>query len=245
MKNLLLATLIAVSSTNLAQAVEIEDNFNDEVQTENDPLEPVNRAVYDFNEVVDGYVLDPLARGYNEYVPLWGRKRVSNFAYNVSEPVTVLNSVLQGDDVNAFTSLWRFLINSTVGVLGLFDAASEVGLKPRSEGFGQTLYVWGIENSPYLVLPILGPSTLTNTVGKVADYAANPFNHSEVLDAEPVIVHRTASTVSDKSQAVVITDNIKKNSLDPYIGLRTTYLQNFIQRAEDRHYIYETNETTN
>lgn len=241
MKNLFLAIALLLFTANLAVAApygykEEYNNYDDDYNStdENDSLEPINRAIYEFNYVVDGVLLDPLARGYNQVMPEWGKKRISNFAYNVTEPVTMINSVLQGDDINAFTSLWRFIINTTFGLLGTFDAAAEIGLEPRPEGFGQTLYTWGVTDTPYLVLPILGPSTVSNLVGMGADYASNPFNYSSVLDREEVLIHTWARIIDTKSKAVVITDEIKKTALDPYTATRSMYLQNFIKRAENK-----------
>ena len=190
-----------------------------------DPIEGVNRAIFEFNHVVDGMLLKPVAQVYRGVVPEWGRQRVSNVLYNLGEPVTVVNSIFQGDDVNAFTSFWRFVINSTFGVLGIFDAASEVGLKPRREDFGQTLYVWGADESPYLVLPLLGPSTLRDGTGLVVDYFIDPFNYEDVLKDSEQVIHTVAEVVDSRTTLLPVTDHVEKTSLDPYAAYRSLYLQ--------------------
>lgn len=201
---------------------------NEEV---NDPLEPFNRAVFSFNEVVDDYLLEPVARGYSDVVPVWGKKRVSNFLSNLTEPVNFVNATLQAKDQSAFTSLWRFIINTTFGLLGTFDAATEIGLTEKSESFGQTLYVWGFTDSPYLVLPVFGPSTLRDGVGLGVDFMVNPFNYNEVLDSNvrnPITVTRVIDT---RASLLPVTDQLDATALDPYVTYRSSYLQNFEKRA--------------
>lgn len=190
-----------------------------------DHFEPINRAIFEFNNVVDGILLRPVAQIYRGVVPEWGRQRVTNILYNLGEPVTVVNSALQGDDINAFTALWRFIINSTFGVAGIFDAASEIGLEGREEDFGQTLYVWGWENSTYVVLPILGPSTVRDSIGLGVDYFVDPFNHDDVLDDEERIAHAVAQVISARTNILPVTDEIDRTSLDTYAAYQSLYLQ--------------------
>ena len=191
-----------------------------------DPIEPVNRAIFEFNSAVDYVLLRPAAKVYTGAVPQWGRQRVTNFLYNVSEPVTVVNSAFQGDAENAFTSVWRFIINSTFGLLGTFDAATEVGLKARKEDFGQTLAVWGAGEGPYIVLPILGPSSLRDTAGMGVDYAVNPTNWNSVADSDTRTGLYVAKALDSRSSILDITDEIDRTSLDPYASYRSLYLQN-------------------
>lgn len=193
---------------------------------EYDPFEPINRGIFEFNTVVDGLLLKPAAQIYRGVVPEYGRERVSNVVNNLGEPVTVVNSVFQGDAENAFTSLWRFIINSTFGVLGIFDAASEVGLKPRSEDFGQTLRVWGIEESPYFVLPILGPSTFGDTTGLVVDWYTNPFNYEGTTNEEFVVGYTVVRAIDKRTNLLPVTDELDRTSLSRYAAYRSAYLQN-------------------
>jgi phospholipid-binding lipoprotein MlaA len=209
--------------TNKAPAA-IETAAGDEV--DNDPIEPVNRAIFKFNTAVDDVVLKPTSKAYRTVVPAWGRQRVSNAVYNISEPVTIVNSALQGDGENAFTSFWRFVFNSTFGLLGTFDVASELGLKARSEDFGQTLHTWGWENSSYVVLPILGPSTVRDTVGLGVDYGTNPFNYNAVVSKNTRIAIAVATALDTRTRLLDTTDEIDRTSLDRYSSYKSAYIQN-------------------
>ena len=197
----------------------------------NDPIEPFNRAVFAFNTVVDDYLLKPVAIGYTKVMPEWGQHRVTNFLSNLAEPVNLVNSTLQAKDEAAFTALWRFIINSTFGLLGTFDAASEVGLEKKPESFGETLYTWGITESTYLVLPILGPSTIRDGVGNGVDYFANPFNYNEVLDSNVRTPIYVAKVIDGRAQLLPTTDKLDAAALDRYVTYRSSYLQNFEKRA--------------
>ncbi len=188
----------------------------------NDPLEPLNRAVYRFNYVVDGVVLKPAAQIYRGVVPTKGREMVTNVLENIYAPVTVANSVLQGDPQNSFASFWRFILNSTFGVLGLFDAASEMGLKSRTTDFGQTLAIYGFGSGPYVVLPIIGPSNARDTVGRVGDVFMNPFNY---IDDGVSLTIWSATAVDKRSNNMKLLDDIYSSSLDPYSTFRSGYTQ--------------------
>ena len=138
-------------------------------QSDADPWEPFNRGMYRVNYVFDGVVLKPVTQIYRGVIPQKGQTMVHNFVENLESPITLGNSLLQGDPENSFATLWRFLINSTFGVAGLFDAASEVGLKNRKADFGQTLALYGVESGPYLFLPVFGPSGARDGVGLAFD----------------------------------------------------------------------------
>lgn len=189
----------------------------------NDPLEPLNRAIFGFNSIADEYVMHPVASGYQYAVPSWGRQRVSNVFNNFGEPVNLFNSTIQGDPKNSFTSLWRFILNSSVGVLGTFDVASSFGLEPAEKDFGVTMGSWGYENPTYLVLPILGPSTTRDAVGMGVDYISNPLN----IVMSPVQAGVAPAEGLDKrTNLLPVTDHIEKTSLDSYTTYRSYYLQN-------------------
>ena len=204
------------------------DPIDDETEVEiNDPLEPINRGVFTFNSYADKYVLRPVAVGYKFIIPGWGRQRVTNVFYNLGEPVTMVNSAIQGDPENSFTSLWRFLINSTVGIAGVFDAATPLGLKEHREDFGQTLGRFGYTNPPYLVLPLLGPSTLRDSIGLVVDYYSNPFYNGMVIDDDTtLLVMGVVNGVDKRANILSLTDDIERSSLDPYTTYRSYYMQN-------------------
>ncbi len=142
----------------------------------NDPLEPMNRVIFSFNQGFDDILLEPAARFYRQFGPPDIRDGISNFVTNWREPVTFVNDVLQGEMSRAGTSLSRFLINSTFGLLGLFDAATYWGIEGHSEDFGETFAVWGIGEGPYIMLPILGPSNARDLSGFVVDFFYDPVS---------------------------------------------------------------------
>ena len=141
----------------------------------NDPLEPANRTVFDFDVAILDHALSPVALAYRDHVPGPVRDGVSNALDNLQMPVTILNSGLQGDFDNMAEATASFFINSTAGIGGLFDIPANSGRKPRKEDFGQTLAVWGVEEGPYLVLPFAGPSTARDTVGLGVDVLTDPL----------------------------------------------------------------------
>lgn len=134
-----------------------------------DPWEGFNRVVFSFNDSADKYVLQPVARGYRKITPTFIDQSLANFFNNLGEIKNVGNNALQGGGSDMLISGGRFVINTTVGVLGIFDVATYIGLTRDSEDFGQTLAVWGIGNGPYLMLPLLGPSTIRDTAGRGVD----------------------------------------------------------------------------
>ncbi|MCG8435004.1 MAG: VacJ family lipoprotein, partial [Gammaproteobacteria bacterium] len=145
-----------------------------EKRTPGDPLEPFNRAMFKFNDAVDRAVIKPVAKGYAK-TPKPFRKGVNNFFSNLSAPVTIINNFLQGKFKKAFSDTGRFLMNSTIGLFGIFDPASRVGLARHREDFGQTLGAWGVPSGPYLVIPFLGPSTVRDGIAGFADRRVDPL----------------------------------------------------------------------
>lgn len=140
-----------------------------------DPLEGANRRIYKFNAQLDRYVLIPVVDAYKFVVPRFLRRRISSFFMNLGEINIFANSVLQASPDKATPTLGRFMINSTVGLFGLFDVATELGVPRQTADFGQTLGIWGVDTGPYLVLPALGPSNLRDTVGTAVDWATLAF----------------------------------------------------------------------
>lgn len=190
-----------------------------------DPLEPLNRQVFAFNEVVDRFVLKPVAQGYRYIVPEFGRKAVRNAVRNYWEPLTMTNSLLQLDDERFFTAMWRFILNTTFGFLGTYDFAGEyAGLPHRSEDFGQTLGVWSNNaDSAYLVLPILGPSTTRDAFGRLVDIALDPFTYA--LKAEELIAIAATDGLATREALLDPLDEIYRTSFDPYVTIRSAYKQ--------------------
>ena len=141
----------------------------------NDPLEPLNRGIYRFNDVLDRAVLKPAAKGYVAVMPTPGKVMVSNFFSNLDDIMVTVNDLLQFKLVQGYSDGMRFMVNSTIGVFGLIDVASVGGLKKHDEDLGQTLGKWGVGNGPYIVIPIVGPSTVRDGIGFYADLYLDPM----------------------------------------------------------------------
>ena len=187
-----------------------------------DPLHGFNYAMFKFNNALDQYFLEPVARGYRFAVPQWGRDRVTGVFNNLEEPVNIVNSLLQGDVEGIFRSFWRFVINSTFGVAGIYDVAADFGLPEKDKGFSQTLALYGVGSGPYLVVPFMGPSTPRDFLGTAADMAANPKTYFE----EPSTYIATGVDVVQTREGLLnITDDLKKNSFDLYSSYKSSYLQ--------------------
>ncbi|MBN8544123.1 MAG: VacJ family lipoprotein [Alphaproteobacteria bacterium] len=191
---------------------------------EEDPMESLNRGVFQFNEVVDNIVLKPVAHGYRFVTTPYIRDRVSGVAQNLGEPITVANALLQGDVDRSFIAFWRFMLNSTVGIGGMFDVAATAGLNYRSEDFGQTLGAWGAGSGPYVVLPILGPSNGRDVVGLVVDWFTDPFRYT-LEDNTDAFFYASAKGIEKRERLLDPIDDIYESSLDPYVSLRSIYTQ--------------------
>jgi phospholipid-binding lipoprotein MlaA len=192
-----------------------------------DPLEDINRFVFTFNQRTDRLILEPAARAYVDIVPAQTRQTITNFLRHLNGPVILANQLLQGDLEGAGDTAGRFFINSFT--LGLGDLANHngQGIPYESEDFGQTLAVWGVGEGPYLILPLLGPSNLRDTVGLVVDNAADPLTY--VLPAnelEYLGYVRTALTILDaRARSLEALDELEASSLDFYAALRAVYQQ--------------------
>ncbi len=202
---------------------------NDLGQSEvNDPLEPVNRAVFKFNEGVDYVVFAPLARGYKAIVPKKGQTGIRNFLRNLASPIDFTNQLLQGDFEGAADVTGRFLLNTTFGLGGFIDIAeSEAGVEYEGEDFGQTLAVWGVGDGPYVVLPFLGPSNARDTVGLAADTAGDPLNwYVNRTNRDWQAYTRAGLTAIDtKARLLDPMSELKESSLDYYATVRSIYKQ--------------------
>jgi len=194
----------------------------------NDPLEPMNRITLRFNEAMDRLFLRQVTLGYRAIVPAVGRKAVENFLRNLRNPVYFANSLLQGDVRQAGVVLGRLIVNSTIGIGGLGDPATKMGLVHRREDFGQTLAVWGVGDGFYLVLPFLGPSSLRDTFGLAGDVGLDPFT-SVLLDGKQKYlsyVRRGLEGLDLYERSIDNLDDLRRNSLDYYSAVRSFYRQN-------------------
>ena len=191
-----------------------------------DPLEPVNRVIFTVNDTVDVVVLRPVALVYRTVIPPPLRKGLANFLANVSTPITLTNDILQGDMKRAETTVVRFFLNSVAGFGGLDDIASRAGWERHTEDFGQTLAVYGVPSGPYIVAPILGPSTPRHLVGRAVDVLANPWtwilwDASLLESTSPTL----ATLVSDREVAIETLDTVRESSPDYYATIKNLYEQ--------------------
>ncbi len=188
-----------------------------------DPLEPLNRGIYKFNDVVDKAVIKPVATGYKEAMPDPVRTAIGNFFSNLDDVLVLLNDLLQFKLDRAASDFSRLVWNTSVGIAGLIDVATPMYLPKRNEDFGQTLGYWGVGNGPYLVLPILGPSTLRDTIGTVVDIQFDPVaQHTPVAERNTAIAVHTVDTRARLFDAEKVLDEA---AIDRYVFLRDAYLQ--------------------
>lgn len=188
-----------------------------------DPWEEINRTTFEFNQGLDKNIFKPVAKVYKDNVPKPVQNRVSDFSSNVNDVATLGNELAQFEIVNGVNTLGRVLINSTVGLFGLFDVASDLGLEKTKEDFGQTLAVWGAPEGNYTVLPIFGPSTVRGTVGTVVDTTQRVKRTKNVKTAQKISL--TAVQALDIRVKLLPVTNLLNKADDPYISARSTYLQ--------------------
>ena len=226
--------LLALLSFNLFGAASDQVNTEpDDFETSKvedeiyDPIEPINRAIFSFNNVADRVILEPIAKGYKK-LPSPVQSGLSNFLSNLRTPLVVVNQILQGQGENAVQSTGRFLVNSTAGIFGLFDVADRIGLEEKEEDFGQTLATWGVGDGFYIVLPLFGPSNLRDTTGMVMTMITDPMNAYFVSEGEAWLVPmRTAANAVDQRSKIIDEVNaLRDNSVDYYAAVRSSYYQN-------------------
>lgn len=190
----------------------------------NDPLEPFNRAVFGDNMAVDRQVIKPVAKAYRSVLPQFVRDRLRNFFDNLTEPRVFIHNFLQVRPNAAGTTFARFLMNSTVGIAGLFDVASQHGLPRQSGDFGQTLHKWGFGEGPYLVLPLFGPSNLRDGVGLGGDLYLDFF-----VDPAGYLVTGAAGTSFDFGRAVTSGVDTRSRNIESFDELQATSLDLYAQ----------------
>jgi phospholipid-binding lipoprotein MlaA len=192
-----------------------------------DPYEGFNRQVFAFNSGVDKYAISPAATAYKTVTPEFGRDRVADFLSNLGAPVVFVNDVLQVQPSRASDTFLRFTINTTIGLVGLWDAADYFGLKGHREDFGQTLAVWGVGSGPYLVLPFMGPSNPRDLLGRGVDFAFDPLTWTEFA-ARPDLddqIRIGRGVLGGLNARVALDDQIRtlNEQPEPYVALRRIY----------------------
>ena len=185
-----------------------------------DPWEKYNRGVHSFNETVDTYFLKPVAQGYVAIMPKFAERGVSNFFDNLLYPRTIVNQFLQGKFRDGATGTGRFIFNSTIGLAGFIDVATEMGIPEHKEDFGQTLAVWGVDSGPYTVLPFFGPSTLRDGFAKIPDHFMSPITYIE--NDAPRFALQGLSVIDTRAGLLAQEEII---SGDKYLFMRDAYLQ--------------------
>ena len=198
--------------------------FEDEIY---DPIEPINRAIFSFNNAIDKIILEPASKGYRK-LPSPVQSGISNFLGNLKMPLVIINQVLQGQIQYAAESTGRLVVNSTVGIFGLVDVATKIGLDERDEDFGQTFATWGVGDGFYLVLPIFGPSNVRDAVGTVVTYTVDPINTWLLNEGEAwaIPLRASANAIDYRSKIIDEVNALRNNSVDYYAAVRSSYYQN-------------------
>jgi phospholipid-binding lipoprotein MlaA len=190
-----------------------------------DPFEPMNRAVFSFNEVTDDYLIKPIAEAYRFVLPEFVRTGVTNFFGNINDVMIGANNLLQGKPAETANDIGRFLINSTIGIFGLFDVATDMGLDKNREDFGQTLGVWGLPDGPYVVLPLFGASNVRDTVGFVVDIETDFILNSDKLNKDQKIGSTVLRVVNRRADLLDARQLLEDAAFDKYSFVRDGYLQ--------------------
>lgn len=209
---------------------------NQEAIAANDPLEPMNRFFFDINKKLDVHAALPAATFYTSAVPSPVRGGLHNVLANLSGPVSVANNILQARFMNAGDEAARFVVNTTVGLVGIFDIASDWGLPDRSRDFGETLGVYGVPQGPYLVLPFQGPTAVRDLAGSYADGFLSPlyYLHVQFTGKQYVGLLKSAlGTVDNRAKNIVTYRDIERNSVDFYATMRDYYRQRRERLVED------------
>jgi len=228
--NLILVILLCFTTTSsLAKQTLDDDDYSYNYAALNnrcavyDPYERLNRKIFIFNGTLDTFILRPIAKGYGRFTNDYTKGRIGSFVNNISEPLSTVNYSIQGEGQGAFKTFWRFAINSTFGVLGLFDVASKFGLTAEPQTFGNTLAHYGVGSGPYIVLPIYGGMNMRDMMDPLAmNSSLNPvqyFTHKDfklTLTGVTIIHHR--------DQIMPFTDHVTRTSTDSYISIRDAIL---------------------
>jgi len=201
-----------------------------EFDATNDPLEPMNRTIFDVNDFLDRLLIRPLAELYRATIPPGIRDRVGGIVNNMKEPVIFANNILQGDLGRAETTFERFGINTFLGIGGMWDWASQWGMYQQTGDFGQTLYSWGVDSGPYVVIPLFGPSNVRDGIGLGVDSFMSPWGYlANIGGTATALRFEAASFTADgltrREQSIEELDALREGSLDFYAQMRSVFRQ--------------------
>jgi phospholipid-binding lipoprotein MlaA len=230
MRRRLLTVAAAMALSMVSACATLPEDPEDRAEAEavNDPLEPTNRTIYDVNMFLDSNIAEPIAEAYRDALPTWLRQGIHNLLANLQEPYTAGNDLLQGNPAAAADALGRFFINSTFGMLGTQDVVAESGgAKRHKTDLGVTFAVWGVDEGPYLMLPVFGPSNLRDGAGRVADYFVEPTGHVFGATGLEMVGNATmgADIVDTRAEHLDTLKEIRRTSLDEYAAIRSLYRQ--------------------
>ena len=233
MKKIILTFLISIMLlSNSSAGTDGENNISKKPKQVKDCFEGLNRSTFALNQGLDKVIFKPIAKGYRT-LPSPVRTGTSNVLVNLSSLITIPNNILQGELKTAGVNTGRFIINTTVGILGIFNVAEKMGFsKYEKEDYGQTLGVWGLGAGCYLVLPVLGPSTVRDTAGSFINvmggdpyYNVSTHGNNQYLDKSDYMLTKTLTAVDFRSKTIDSFDNLEKNSMDFYASVKSLYLQ--------------------
>ena len=218
----------AAVKPDVTEATEANDVLDAETP---DPYERTNRSIYNLNDAVDKAVVKPVAKGYQKIIPKGPRLCASNMFSNLGEPYTAVNNLLQGKPKAMLQDIGRLLLNSTLGIGGCIDVASQWGIPKHEEDFGQTLAVWGVPSGPYVVLPGFGPSTVRDALSRPVDFLANPIGYITHVPLRNSL--QGYKLLNTRTSLLEITDVVDESALDPYVMMRDAWLQRRMAQIKD------------
>jgi phospholipid-binding lipoprotein MlaA len=238
MKKIIITTLVSIMlSSNVSAGTDGENNISKSKKPVKDCFESLNRATFALNQGLDKVIFEPVAKAYR-VLPSPIRTGTSNALDNISNLVTIPNNILQGDFKKAGVNTGRFVVNTTVGIVGIFDVAQKIGFPEyEKEDYGQTLGVMGVGAGCYLVLPVLGPSTVRDTAGSFINvlggdpwYNASVNGNNEYLSDTAYLTTRVLAGIDFRAKNIDSFENLEKNSMDFYASVRSLYLQDRQQK---------------
>jgi phospholipid-binding lipoprotein MlaA len=242
MKNIITTFLISIMlSSSVSAGTDGENNLSKSSRTVKDCFEKLNRGSFALNQGLDKAIFKPIAKGYRK-LPSPVRTGTNNVLVNLSSLITIPNNILQGEFKKAGVNTGRFIVNTTVGILGIFNAAKKVGFTNyEKEDYGQTLGVWGVGPGCYLVLPVLGPSTVRDAAGSFINilggdpyYNASTHGNNEYLTTSQYMTTKILTGVDFRAKNLETIDNLEKNSLDFYASVKSLYLQDRQKKIANR-----------